>query len=294
MFDGFALDHVDTGEVRLRVRHGGSGPPLLLLHGHPRTHATWHRVAPLLAERHTVVCPDLRGYGRSTAPEDAPDHGQASKRAMARDAAALMTALGHERFAVAGHDRGALAAYRTALDHPERVERLVVMDGVPIVEALERADWRFAADWWHWWFMAQTSKPAEEAINANLEWWYRVAGPEAMGAEAHADLWDALRDPRVVHAMCEDYRAGLGIDREHDQADRAAGRRLRCPVLVLWATEDDMEDLYGDPLHPWLAWADDLRGAPIASGHHMAEEAPEALAAALADFLADDRAAALG
>jgi haloacetate dehalogenase len=290
-FDGFALETRDVGDgVALRVRHGGSGPPVVLVHGHPRTHATWHRVAPLLAAAgFTVVCPDLRGYGRSTVPPDAPGHAQASKRAMARDLVALMDALGHTGpFAVVGHDRGALVAFRTAMDHPERVRRLAVMDGLPVVEHLERADWRFARDWWHWWFLGQTAKPAEVAISANLEWWYRVAGPEAMGAEAHADLWAALRDPAVVHGMCEDYRAGLTIDREHEEADRAAGRTVRCPMLVTWATGDDMEDLYGDPLEPWRAWVagpDALQGVPIASGHHQAEEAPDSVAQALTAFL---------
>jgi haloacetate dehalogenase len=290
-FDGFALETLDVGDgVALRVRHGGSGPPVVLVHGHPRTHATWHRVAPRLAAAgFTVVCPDLRGYGRSTVPPDAPGHAQASKRAMARDLVALMDALGHtDAFGVVGHDRGALVAFRTAMDHPERVRRLAIMDGLPVVEHLERADWRFARDWWHWWFMGQTAKPAEVAITANLEWWYRVAGPEAMGAEAHADLWAALRDPAVVHGMCEDYRAGLTIDREHEEADRAAGRTVRCPMLLTWATGDDMEELYGDPLEPWRAWVADpgaLEGVPIASGHHQAEEAPEAVARALTAFL---------
>jgi haloacetate dehalogenase len=239
MFDGFALDHLDVGDVTLRVRRGGDGPPVVLLHGHPRTHATWHRVAPLLAPHHTVICPDLRGYGRSTAPADAPGHAQASKRAMAGDVVALMRALGHERFAVVGHDRGALAAFRTAMDHPDAVSKLVIMDGTPVVEALERADLRAA-----------------------------------------------LHDPAVVHGMCEDYRAGLGIDREHDEADRAAGRQVMCPMLLLWATRDDMEEIYGDPVAVWRPWvAGGLQGAPIASGHHQAEEAPEALAAALLGFL---------
>lgn len=290
-FSGFACDHVDVGEVTLRVRHGGHGSPVVLLHGHPRTHATWHRVAPLLVRNgFAVVCPDLRGYGQSTPRPDAPDHAQASKRAMARDVVALMDALGHagEGFAVVGHDRGALAAFRTAMDHPGRVSRLVVMDGLPVIEHLERADWRFAADWWHWWFMGQTDKPAEVAINDNLEWWYRVAGPEAMGAEAHEELWRALRDPAVVHGMCEDYRAGLTIDREHDEADRAAGRRLQCPTLVLWSEQDDMEDIYGEPIavwRPWVADGVDLQAGTIDSGHHAAEEAPEEVAAALTAFL---------
>jgi haloacetate dehalogenase len=291
-FDGFALDQVDVGDVTLRVRHGGDAgaPAVVLLHGHPRTHATWWRVAPLLVDNgFRVVCPDLRGYGRSTVPEDVEGHAQASKRAMAGDVVALMEALGcRTPFAVVGHDRGALVAFRTAMDHPDRVSRLVVMDGLPVLEHLERADWRFAAGWWHWWFMGQTAKPAEVAINDNLEWWYRVAPSEAMGAEAHADLWTALRDPAVVHGMCEDYRAGLTIDPEHDAADRTAGRRLRSPTLVLWSAQDDMEALYGDPIAAWRPWVSDgteLRAATIDSGHHAAEEAPEEVAAAVTAFL---------
>ncbi|MCM0678165.1 alpha/beta hydrolase, partial [Micromonospora phytophila] len=167
MFAGFALDEIDVGPVRLRVHHGGSGPPVLLLHGHPRTHATWHRVAPLLAERHTVICPDLRGYGGSSKPPSTPDHVPYSKRAMAGDVVALLDALGHRRAAVVGHDRGAYVAMRAALDHPDRVSRLGVLDGVPIGEALARCDARFAARWWHWFFLGQLAKPAERVINAD-------------------------------------------------------------------------------------------------------------------------------
>jgi haloacetate dehalogenase len=285
MFDGFSLDRIDTGEAVLRVRHGGSGPPVVLLHGHPRTHTTWHRVAPLLARDHTVVCPDLRGYGESTAPPTMPDHAQASKRAMARDVLALMRDLGHDRFAVAGHDRGCLVAFRLAMDHPHAVARLAVMDGLPVVEALERCDARFAAAWWHWWFFGQTEKPAEGFISRDPAAWYRV-DPDKMGAENHADWLRAVNDPDTVHAMVEDYRAGLGIDRAHDEADRAAGRRVTCPTLFALSVHDDLEDLYGDPLAIWRNWAGDLRQARIASGHHMAEEAPDAVAAALRAFLA--------
>jgi haloacetate dehalogenase len=285
MFEGFRLDRVDVGEAVLRVRHGGAGPPLLLLHGHPRTHVTWHRVAPLLARSHTVVCPDLRGYGQSSKPPTTPDHRPYSKRAMAGDCLALMAALGHERFAVAGHDRGAYVALRTALDHPAAVTALAVLDAVPIGEALARCDARFAASWWHWFFFGQTEKPAERVISADPDAWY-PAGPEPMGEEAYADYRRAIHDPATVQAMMEDYRAGLGLDRGHDDADRRAGRRVACPTLVLWATGDDLADLYGDVLAVWRPWAEDLRGRPFPSGHHMAEEAPGALAAELLAFLA--------
>lgn len=285
MFEYFAEDRIDVGEAELYVRHGGTGTPVLLLHGHPRTHATWHKVAALLAPHHTVVCPDLRGYGRSSKPPTTPDHSPYSKRAMARDMLALMRALGHERFAVAGHDRGAYVAHRLAMDHPEAVTHLVQLDSVPLGEALARCDAKFATAWWHWWFLGQTAKPAERVIDADPDAWYQVDA-SAMGEEAYADLRRALHDPATVHAMCEDYRAGLGVDRAADDADRAAGRRLRCPLLLLWATKDDMEYLYGDPREVWAAWADDVRGHPIDSGHHMAEEAPAELAAAIRDFAA--------
>ncbi|MFC7876734.1 alpha/beta hydrolase [Isoptericola sp. NPDC057391] len=285
MFDGFRLDRVELPEVTLRVRHGGTGTPVVLLHGHPRTHTTWHAVAPLLAADHAVVCPDLRGYGRSTLPPDAPDHAQSSKRAMARDVVDLMSALGHDRFAVVGHDRGSLVAFRTAMDHPERVTHLVVMDGLPVVEHLERTDARFARAWWHWWFLSQDEKPAERVITADPDAWYRTPPPEVIGPGNHADVWAALRDPAVVHGMCEDYRAGLGIDRRHDEDDRAAGRRVGCPTLLLESTGDDL-DIHGDPAAIWEPWLElPLRHRLIPSGHHQAEEAPAEVAAALREFL---------
>jgi haloacetate dehalogenase len=289
VFDGFQLQRVDVGDAVLRVRHGGAGPPVLLLHGHPRTHATWHRVAPLLAGDHTVVCPDLRGYGESSKPPTTPDHQPYSKRAMAGDCLALMGALGHRRFAVVGHDRGAYVASRLALDHPDAVSQLVVMDAVPIGEALARCDARFAASWWHWFFLGQTEKPAERVIGADPDAWYAVGGantPERLGAEAFADFRRAIHDPATVHAMCEDYRAGLGPDRAHDDADHAAGRRIACPVLVMWAARDDLPGLYGDVLGVWRGWAGDLRGRELDCGHHLAEEAPAEVAAELRAFLA--------
>jgi haloacetate dehalogenase len=286
-FDGFALERIDTGEATIRMRHGGDGPPVVLLHGHPRTHTTWHRVAPPLARGHTVVCPDLRGYGDSNGPQTTPDHEPYSDRAMGRDVVALMRTLGHERFAVAGHDRGSGVAHRLALDAPDAVTHLAVLDGIPPVEALERTDARFAASWWHWWFFGQTEKPAEEWICRDPDAWY-TGDPAMMGEENHADYRRAVRDPATVHAMLEDYRAGLGIDADHDRADRAAGRRIGCPTLFACSIHDDMEELYGDPVAIWRGWADDVRGARIASGHHMAEEAPEELAGVLARFLAGE------
>jgi haloacetate dehalogenase len=285
MFEGFTLERVDVGDAELRVRHGGSGPPVLLLHGHPRTHVTWHKVASLLAGRFTVVCPDLRGYGESSKPPAGPDHSGYSKRAMAADCVALMQALGHPQFCAAGHDRGMYVAQRLAMDHPGAVRRLCLMDGIPIGEALARCNAAFAASWYHWFFFAQTQHPAERFINADPDAWY-ASTAEHMGREAYEDYRRAIHDPETVHAMMEDYRAGLGVDRENDDADRTAGRRIGCPLLFLWAARDDMEDLYGDPLAIWRDWADDVRGQAIDCGHHIAEEAPAELAGLLASFFA--------
>ena len=255
----------------------------MLLHGHPRTSATWHRVAPQLARRgFTVICPDLRGYGQSLAPAPTADHAAHSKRAAAGEILAVVRALGHRRFALAGHDRGSYVALRLALDHPEAVSRLALLDCLPISEHLSRITPEFATEWWHWFFFAQPDIP-ERVINADPDGWYR-GDPQAMGQENYDEWRRAVRNPQVVRAMLEDYRAGLTVDRRHEETDRAAGRRIRSPLLVLWSKRDDIEALYGDPLTIWRTWADDVRGHGIDSGHHMAEEAPEALAASLGDF----------
>jgi haloacetate dehalogenase len=287
VFDGFSEELHDLASgVTIRARRGGSGPPVVLLHGHPRTHTTWHRVAPLLTVAgYSVVCPDLRGYGRSSKPPTTADHSPYSKRAMAGDVVALMNQLGHEHFAVVGHDRGSYVAARLALDAPETVKALAVLDSVPIGEALARATATFAQAWWHWFFFAQPEKP-ERAILADPDRWYG-GDPDRMGQENYADFRRAIHDPATVRAMLEDYRAGLGADRAADDADRLAGHRIACPTLVLWSSRDDMEELYGDVLAVWRDWADDVRGGPIDSGHHMAEGAPEELAAALIGFLHD-------
>jgi haloacetate dehalogenase len=284
MFEGFRDEVIDLSEARLRVRFGGDGPPVLLVHGHPRTGATWHRVAPRLAAAgYRVVCPDMPGYGKSSKPELSADHRQQSKRAVADTLVQLMRALGHERFAAAGHDRGCYVAFRMALDHPEVVRKLAVMDGIPILNALERCDARFARRWYHWFFYAQPETP-ERVINADPLAWYRP-DPQLMGAENFAELVEAINDPQTVRAMLEDYRAGLSIDREHDLLDRSAGRKITCPTLFLWSSRDDMELLYGDPLAVWQAWASDLRGGAIESGHHVAEENPLAVADSLINFI---------
>ncbi|MBP3977338.1 alpha/beta fold hydrolase [Microbacterium sp. BLY] len=284
-FPGFATTRVATDEAEIFVRHGGAGPAVVLLHGHPRTSATWHRVAPLLvAQGYTVICPDLRGYGRSRGPAPTPDHAAHAKRAVAADIRAVAARLGHDRFRLVGHDRGSYVALRLTLDHPEAVTQVALLDCLPITEHLRRCDAAFATRWWHWFFFAQPEIP-ERVIGADPEAWYAPkADPATMGAANHAEFLRAIRDPAVVRAMLEDYRAGLTIDRAHEEADRAAGRRLRMPTLVLWSERDDLADLHGDPLRIWQEWADDVRGHGIDSGHHMAEEAPGALAAALTGF----------
>jgi len=273
-FDGFELKRVGG----LRVRVGGSGPVVLLLHGHPRTHTTWWRVAPLLVDAgFTVVCPDLPGYGES---ERTP---RQTKREIAAALAAMMEALGFASYAVVGHDRGSPCAHRLAVDHG--ATRLALMDGIPIVEHLERCDDRFAAAWWHWFFFAQTAKPAEDIINRDPLACYRV-DRDSLGPDNYDDWQRAVTNPDVVRAMVEEYRAGFEVDRHDEAADRAAERFVRCPVLIAWSARDDLEELYGDPVAIWRQWTlGPLSGARIDSGHHMAEEAPEELASALVDFL---------
>ncbi|MBV9270453.1 MAG: alpha/beta hydrolase [Candidatus Eremiobacteraeota bacterium] len=285
MFEGFRLDRIATREATLRVRHGGNGPAVLLLHGHPRTHTTWEHVAPLLAAHFTVVCLDLRGYGESSKPITTDDHEPYSKRAMARDCVDVMRALGHEHFTVVGHDRGAYVAFRTAMDYPQMVTRLAVLDAVPIGEAFARCDAHFAHAWWHWFFFAQPAPRAERAILAEPDAWYRPSR-EHKSDEAFEDFYRAIHDPPTVHAMMEDYRAGWTIDRVLDQRDKAHGKRVECPVLVLWASRDDLESLYRDPVSVWREWASEVSGERIESGHHLAEEAPAELAARLIEFCA--------
>jgi haloacetate dehalogenase len=291
--DDFAIAEIETGETGIFVRSSGSGPPLLLLHGFPETHLMWRGVAPLLARRFTVVCADLRGYGRSGCPVSTSDHAPYAKRAMARDMVTVMERLGFPRFAVAGHDRGGRVAYRMALDHPDRVDRLAVLDIVPTDAAWDRADAKFALGYWPWSLLAQP-EPLPERILA--------AAPEAVVDDAlggwgspaavfppkvRAAYVEALRDPAHAHAICEEYRAAATIDREHDKADRAAGRRIACPLLALWSAEGALATWYVEesgPIGLWQAWSDEVEGHPLDAGHFFPEEAPAQTAAALAHF----------
>jgi haloacetate dehalogenase len=284
-FPGFELRHAETSEATIRYRIGGAGPPVLLLHGHPQTHAMWNAVAPRLAAARTVVCADLRGYGGSSGPPATEDHEPYSKRAMARDFVELMEALGHDRFAVVGHDRGGRVGYRLALDHPERVERLALLDIVPTSEMWRRADKEFGLVDWHWFFLAQPAPFPEEVIGAAPGTYYFRGDRSRFHPEALADYLAAVDDQATVHAMCEDYRAGATFDDDADRADEAAGRRIGCPVHVLWAGRDELGEWF-DVLAVWRRWcAGRVTGQAIDCGHFLAEERPEETANELDAFL---------
>jgi haloacetate dehalogenase len=288
---------IATGEAEISVNHAGSGPPVLLLHGFPETKLMWREIAALLASRFTVVCADLRGYGDSSCPPSTPDHAPYSKRAMARDMVEVMRQLGFERFCVAGHDRGGRVAYRTALDHPDRVSHLVVLDILPIDAAWERADDRLALGFWPWSLLAQAAPLPERLIGAAPDAvldhalgpdWGTPADTFEPGARAH--YLAQLQRPDHVHAICEEYRAAAGIDRDHDAADRRAGRRIGCPVRALWSAAGPLGSWYedeGGPLAAWRPLAPEITGHPVPGGHFFPEEHPHETAAALADFFAD-------
>ncbi len=278
MFDNFELTYIDTGTVKIRARIGGSGPPLLLLHGNPQTHLMWHQVAPELAKRFTVVVTDLTGYGKSGKPPSTPDHIHYSKRSMARDQIAVMKKLGHSAFMVAGHDRGGRVAYRMALDHPEIVTKLAVLDIIPTEEAFARGGREFGMGYYHWFFLAQPAPLPERLIMADPDWfwrWHTARGPRDFFApEALRDYLECFRDPETVRAICEDYRAAANIDCDYDAADQKAGRRIRAPLLVLWGAQARLEQWY-DTLAVWRGWADNVRGRSLDCGHYLPEEQPE-------------------
>jgi haloacetate dehalogenase len=273
MFGGFQLSMMETAEAVIRVRHGGSGPPLLLLHGHPQTHMMWHLLAPRLAQDYTVVAADLRGYGGSSKPPTDAEHEPYSKRAMARDQVEVMRQLGFDQFFVAGHDRGARCAYRLALDHPQRVRKLAVLDIIPTGEALRRTNMAFALGFWHWFFLAQPAPLPEQLIGANPDNYYFRHSRHLFHPQALDDYLRSVHDPATIHAMCEDYRAGVTIDFQLDEADRGK-RRIACPVLALWSRQGELEQWY-DVLAIWRDWATDVRGRALDCGHYLAEEAPD-------------------
>ena len=289
-FAGFSTHDLALGEATIHARVGGSGPPLLLLHGYPQSHRMWARVAPTLAERFRVVVPDLRGYGLSSAP---PSHKgeRYSKRVMAKDAVALMAALGHSRFAVAGHDRGGRVAYRLALDHPEVVSKIAVLDIVPTAEMWAGMDAARAMQVYHWMFLAQPTPLPETLISAapevyldhTLASWTASRSLASFTPEALAAYRAAFREPARVHAMCEDYRAGATLDRALDEADQAAGRKIAAPLLALWGGTG-IPARGESPLEVWRRWAITVSGQAISGGHFLPEEAPQATTEALAAF----------
>lgn len=292
MFEGFIEQRIATGEAEIFLRSGGSGPPLLLLHGYPQTHVAWHRVAPRLMRHFTVICPDLRGYGQSRGPAPDPEHRHYAKRAMARDMAALMTALGHERFLLAGHDRGARVGFRLCLDAPERVERFAALDIIPTLDVWGEMDADKALASYHWSFLAVPAPLPERLIGADSDFYIRhlldrwVGRPDALHERAVAAYLQQFHDPAVIAATCADYRAGASVDRADDAEDRRQGRKLACPVLVLWARRY-LSRKTSSPAAAWRRWAEDVRETALDCGHFLAEEAPDACAAALTEFFAE-------
>ena len=291
MLDGFETRALECERGTIHAVVGGDGPPLLLLHGYPQTHLMWHAAAPLLAERFTVVAADLAGYGRSMRPAPAADHAPHSKRAMALDQVQAMAALGHDRFAVAGHDRGGRVAYRMALDHPDRVSALAVLDIVPTADVWRLADDKLAIGYWHWGFLAQPAPLPERLITADRDAFFDyhvkrigLAGePDRYPAEVLDAYRRMLDDPSAVEAICEDYRAGATIDRALDEQDR--GRTIDCPVLCLWGRRGALEVFYGDVLAVWAPWSEQLTGHGIDASHFLAEDRPEEVAREIAGWL---------
>ena len=289
-FPGFTLETVNVSDGPIRLRRGGSGPPLLLLHGNPQTHAIWHAVAPKLAERFSVICPDLRGYGGSLKPAATSDHAPYAKKLMARDMVEVMQHFGFERFLVGSHDRGARVSHRMALDYPDRVEKLAVLDIVPTIEHFERTDMAFAMGYYHWFWFAQPHPFPEAIINAAPEAWFKAhtsREPKGEGffhPDALADYLAAVRNPEMIRGMCEDYRAAATIDLEDDRASRAAGIKVQCPLLVLWGSKGKIGKWY-EPLSIWRRYcAAGVTGGPVDSGHYLAEEAPGEVLEAFGQF----------
>ncbi len=294
LFPGFQQKRVAATGAQINLVTGGSGPPLLLLHGYPQTHAMWHRVAPKLAEHYTVIATDLRGYGDSGKPQAAAgatgDHALYSKRAMAQDQVEVMAALGHSAFYLLAHDRGARVAHRMALDHPQAVEKLTVLDIVPTRQMYAASDQFFATAYFHWFFLIQPAPFPETLIGADPDFFIkfqmgrRHGGPDVFDPEAMQEYLRCFRDPAAIHATCEDYRAAAGIDLEHDAADQ--DKRVECPLLALWGKHGVIEKCF-DAVANWKKAARDVRGQALDCGHYLAEEKPEQVLALVQSFLRD-------
>jgi len=290
LFPGFTTRRIATSGAEIHCEFGGSGPPLLLLHGYPQTHAIWHRIAPRLAERFTVVCADLRGYGDSSKPDGGAGHIGYSKRAMAKDQVELMTSLGFARFVVAGHDRGGRVAHRLCLDHPLAVERVALLDISPTQVMYAGTDMAFATAYYHWFFLIQPFDLPERLIGADPVYYLRqkLSGYSSrlhiFDPRALAEYERCFSDPATIHATCEDYRAAATIDLEHDAAD--AQLRVECPLLALWGARGVVHRLF-DPIADWNQVARDVRGKALPSGHYLAEEVPEETLAELLAFFGE-------
>jgi haloacetate dehalogenase len=292
LYPGFGSRWIATAAGRIFARTGGAGPPLLLLHGYPQTNVMWHQVAPALAQHFSLIIPDLPGYGWSDAPAADAEHAPYTKRAMAAAMVEVMEAQGHVRFRLAGHDRGGRVGYRLALDHPGRLERLALLDIVPTWTMWHRLDARLADRAWHWMFLAQPAPFPETVIGKDPLFffdWRAARGTKArtlaaFDPRALAHYHAFFQDPLRIHATCEDYRAGRTTDLADDEADRAAGRKIACPLLAIWGGAGGIPAETEDPLTTWREWASDVRGFALDSGHYLAEEAPDATAGALIDF----------
>jgi len=288
LFPGFTHRRIRTSGASINLAFGGNGDPVLLLHGYPETHAMWHKVAPKLARDYTVVCPDLRGYGDSSKPKGLPDHSNYSKRAMANDMVEVMRALGHERFHVVGHDRGGRVAHRLARDHGKRVRTLTVLDISPTLKMYRNTTMQFAKAYYHWFFLIQAAPIPEQMLRGQAPFYVLKrlgrgkTGLKYFAKEAMAEYVRAFKDPRTIHATCEDYRAAATIDLMHDQKDLR--RKIRMPLLALWGKQGVIEALF-DCLADWREVATDVRGRALACGHFIPEERPQELLAELRRFL---------
>jgi haloacetate dehalogenase len=290
MFEHFTQRRMAVNGTEIACRIAGQGEPLLLLHGHPQTQAIWHKVAPYLTSQFTVVLADLRGYGDSGKPEPDAEHLNYSKREMAKDQFELMAALGFNQFSVVAHDRGARVAHRLALDHPQAVKRLVLMDIAPTLSMYRQTTETFARAYWHWFFLIRPAPLPEALIKADPDLYLRSvmgsrsAGMQPFTKEAYADYLRCLQLDGTARGICEDYRASAGIDLQHDEVDLNAGRKVKCPLLILWGEQGTVGKCFA-PLTEWEKVAENVQGGALPCGHYIAEEQPELLLEKILPFL---------